>query len=732
MAMPTGLLAKHVDEADPIPERASFVGHAVAVSQAAEVSCGLSLPQIVQSLKLPEKEAGRLPLLLRVSALLHDLGKANEHFQQMVRRQRIIPQAIRHEAISYWLIRDEQLRTALGLSDDEIDLLAWAVLGHHRKYPDQVDRTGCGSHVRLFTSHPDVRRLLSIVAATVNRPAIASLPDSLSRVGHCGIDRQLRRDELDAELEVQGWPRSRKALLAGLKAMLITADVLGSIAIDDLNLLHQWTKEALSSTCQPADLKCIARLRLASYPPRAFQIAMGSSEHRLTLVRAGCGSGKTVGAYLWAAHHAIGRKLFFCYPTTGTATEGYRDYLQDPETDAGLSHSRADIDMRLLDLGDHAEPGEDPMAPLRSLCQWPRKIISCTADTVLGLVHNARVSIYAWPCIANGAFVFDEIHAYDDRLFGSLLKFLDIMRGVPCLLMTASLPNDRHEALEEIADGTEEALGSIRGPIDLEKLPRYRRDYSEDPASFTRQVLASGHKVLWVTNTVSRCLQVADVLQDLKPIVYHSRFRYVDRVARHADVISAFRSKGSALAVCTQVAEMSLDLSADLLITDLAPIPALIQRLGRLNRRSTPEVPLPPRPFIVLTEVRAAPYNEDALTEAQTWLDAFGDVPVSQRDLVESWEPKHASTPRPLESVWFDHAMDAQPRHIRQGNFSITVLLPDDVDRVRNWPNRIGEFAIPMLPSPRDWQEWPSLSYAYIPPSKAIYYDPYRGAQWQL
>src|SRR5699024_9311777 len=80
--------------------------------------------------------------------------------------------------------------------------------------------------------------------------------------------------------------------------------------------------------------------------------------------------------------------------------------------------------------------------------------------------------------------------------------------------------------------------------------------------------------------------------------LYHSRFKYVDRVQRHGDVIDAFRAPGSTLASTTQVAEMSLDLSADLLVTDLAPVPALIQRLGRLNRRARPGDP--PRSFIVL------------------------------------------------------------------------------------------------------------------------------------
>ena len=98
-------------------------------------------------------------------------------------------------------------------------------------------------------------------------------------------------------------------------------------------------------------------------------------------------------------------------------------------------------------------------------------------------------------------------------------------------------------------------------------------------------MLAARGKVLWVCNTVARVMDAATRAADLAPMLYHSRFKYEDRVARHQALINAFRAKGPALAICSQVAEMSLDLSADLLVTDLAPVPAMIQRLGRLNRR---------------------------------------------------------------------------------------------------------------------------------------------------
>ena len=49
-------------------------------------------------------------------------------------------------------------------------------------------------------------------------------------------------------------------------------------------------------------------------------------------------------------------------------------------------------------------------------------------------MQNNKRGLFAWPALAQSAFVFDEIHAYDDRLFGALLRFLRDLPGLPALL----------------------------------------------------------------------------------------------------------------------------------------------------------------------------------------------------------------------------------------------------------------------------------------------------------
>jgi CRISPR-associated endonuclease/helicase Cas3 len=457
------------------------------------------------------------------------------------------------------------------------------------------------------------------------------------------------------------------------------------------------------------------------------------------LARAGCGSGKTAAAYQWAADQHVGRQLWVTYPTTGTATEGFRDYIDGndvtgrPDVAGRLDHSRAKVDLELFGLSDGAE-GTRERDRLDALGAWGCDVVTCTVDTVLGLIQNQRKGLYAWPGLAHAAVVFDEVHAYDEQLFGALLRFLEALPGIPALLMTASLPEQRLFALRTLCQRVHGLpLREIAGPCDLEALPRYRIRAAVEAWQDVEACLQEGGKVLWVSNTVNRCVGLLDHVGSQLARVYHSRFKYVDRIRRHADVIDAFRADGPALAVTTQVAEMSLDLSADLLVTDTAPIPAMIQRLGRLNRRSTPQRPIAPRPCIVLP-FEGRPYESLAIAATRAWLERLGDGELSQRSLVDAWTQSSTTPVAPIVSAWIDGGFSTEVAALREGSPGITVVLPEDAEAVRSGDRSPIEVAIPMNPPPgpaNAWRDWPTARFYPVPPRELITYDPLRGAQWQ-
>jgi CRISPR-associated endonuclease/helicase Cas3 len=723
---------------------------------------------------------------IKVAALLHDLGKANSHFQEMVHDPlctRI--QGLRHEAVSFLIAQSPAVREWVkpALSETRsVELILWSVAGHHRKFPPVAAPEGSGASMRVFLEHRDFRRTLELGEAD---PDLRLGPPPAFEPGHGltrlrltsldGIFREFLRARREAAAVWDGLGPEERRYVAALKACLICADVAGSIGRRGEEPMTEWLALAFSRVPTAGQVDLIIAGKLGGAELREFQKVVGRRSERVVFARAGCGTGKTVAAYEWARRQWPGRRVFFCYPTTGTATEGYRDYLVGLGPVADLIHGRAEVDKDLLGLVESAvEPDMSP--PLigddeadrvaeegargrkegasedsaGALEQWSTALVSCTVDTVLGLVQNNRRGLYAWPSIAGAACVFDEIHSYDDALFDALLRFLADVPGVPCLLMTASLPDDRRRRLEEVLtagrpEGFRQPLAVVDGPADLEVVRRYRRDPGTtlgDAWGRAREVYQNGGKVLWVVNTVNTAMALAGSRDaaGLGARLYHSRFRYRDRVDRHREVIEAFRGSGAAFAITTQVAEMSLDLSADLLVTELAPIPALIQRLGRLNRRATADDRPGPQPFLVLEPESHLPYSEAQLVEARGWLAALGPGPLSQRDLTSKWEvPEYRPEPLDRQVVWLDGGFVTQPRPLRESSPGIEVILGEDAVRLERWRElppeervRPEEVRIPMPPVPRglNWRGWPQVAFCHVPPDDCITYDPRKGAEW--
>ncbi len=683
---------------------------------------------------LPATYTERLGRIVRLAALVHDLGKCSDHFQHMVRRRRSVPQLIRHEALTLFLCWPgstvgEWLRAPIPDPEDYLFALV-AAAGHHRQFPDGAiasPDSGAGTEIRLFTGHEDFVAVLRLAEAEFGLPPAPALDPEIviQATRRSRPEAALGRFEDEFERGVTAAASGRR-LLALSKAMTLSADLAGS-ALPRAGEGPSWIARELTSRADGRTLRGVVNDALGGAEARPFQATVAASRAPVTLVTAGCGTGKTLAAYLWASEVGGGRQIWFTYPTTGTATEGFRDYIADADLDGRLEHSRAAVDLELLGLdGEHPEREQ-----LRALRLWGAHVVTATVDSLLGIVQNQRRGLAAWPSLARSAVIFDEIHAYDDRLFAALGRFLEELPGIPVLLMTASLPKPRRgwlQGLVERVHGT--PMEEVRGPVELETLPRYVRSRPDDPEAEVRRCLSEGGKVLWVSNTVDRCVTVGGRSFAPAAEIYHSRFRYRDRFLRHEAVINAFRQVGPAFASTTQVAEMSLDLSADLLVTDLAPVSALIQRLGRLNRRATPDRPIPPRPFLVLP-FSGLPYGSAELSNAREWLAALPDRPLSLRDLAETWS-SDGPVPDSVHSRWLDGGFRTTCDALREAGAGLTVLLERDAADVVRRAIPAEEVALPMPPAPRglEWKTWKRVEWMPVAPESAIHYDPRRGGRW--
>jgi CRISPR-associated endonuclease/helicase Cas3 len=782
--------SRRVDEEATTSHR--LHGHLSDVIAAADLVLAASGDDQLRTLGLePEIYRDRFRRCVRLAAALHDLGKANDHFQAMLDRTRQANQGLRHEWVSLLIVMDQKLREWLlpAVEGDKIDwsISLWSITGHHPAYdrpsPPRLCPDGVGATLNVLSGRSDFRLCLDVIGQRLDlkefSDELADQPIQLVGPGNA-FKRIMRwyQDSRDIWEDLLKKDVKGRGLVAAVKGCLIAADLAGSALpreVEDPHQRMQWISRALIERKPTTEqLAAVVSARLGKNSLREFQKTVAASTDRVTFVRAGCGSGKTLAAYAWHRDQGAGRRLYICYPTTGTATEGYRDYidaelagLKDQKLVSALFHGRAEVD-RILEVerkhregvaptpGGNRNEGDDGEALQRiaALDAWATPVVACTVDTVLGLVQNNRRGLFAWPALAQSSFVFDEIHAYDDRLFGALLRFLRELPGANVLLMTASLPSARYRALKNcLGDSLTEP---IAGPKHLEELPRYQRQGPLDTRDVMEEVKAAlakdGGRVLWVCNTVDRAVAAYDraIGEGIaSTYLYHSRFKYEDRVVKHRAVIDAFQDKSGkpALAICTQVSEMSLDISATLLVTELAPVPSLIQRLGRLNRHAKT---VDPKPFIVirpvnaLGEVSALPYTPEDLLLAEQWLEQLGEDKLSQLSLSNAWESlPDAAGRRPalIESAWLDGGPTSQVLELRESSPGVTVLCQSDSEAIKKRPEEVPRYTIPMPPPPREiarrWSVATATKLRGVPivedagETALIDYCPERGAQWR-
>jgi CRISPR-associated endonuclease/helicase Cas3 len=737
-----GLLAKSLDNGK-WRDSAGLIGHTADVVNSVTAIIDVLGEALIKQFGL-NCDFNTLRSTARLAAYLHDWGKANHHFQQVVRKQRNpleSPQMFRHEVISL-LIAWEYKEWLEQCPDADFMIALAAAGGHHLKLGGKAGkqnddlgeyREGTGDdRLYLYLTPQYFRPLLKYGVKQLNLPPklpqrIKSLLKHPPNCWTISEIKQRRNQLLDEFIDWQPDP----VFLALIKAILIAGDAAGSGLPNAGKNIKQWIDQELAETLTLADLEKIIDKRRGKHDLRDFQLKLGATNSRVTLARAGCGTGKTLGAYVWAKKYAVGRKLWFCYPTTGTSTEGFIDYVHG-EVEGVLFHSRSAVDLERIQLNSIASTGEEADnggeltldengkliqsfenetdKKLDSFKAWGKKVIVCTVDTVLGLLQCNRRPMYCFPAIAQGAFVFDEVHCYDDALFGALLRFLETVKA-PILLMSASFLPWQIEAIEKAVG---EPINIIQGPQEIEVQPRYNFHYLDAPDwERVENELKNDGKVLWVCNQVNTAIDVYREAKrrKLNAVLYHSRYIYRDREKHHRAVVDGFKEDKPIIAIATQVAEMSLDLSATLLVSQIADPAGLIQRLGRLNRkycgRALDAI------FYPDPKVRF-PYSQEDLDNGKALVDTFSKD-VNQAELA-NWLENLATRGNPrLDTVLLDKKWRTYPASLRLGGHNITALLEHItalLERDKKRSHNLANYTVP-LPA-RNISKWERHKKGYL------------------
>lgn len=339
------LLAKsYPGKGDP-PAYALLTNHTRDVADAGDALLNALGREALRNAALPDSTWEQLKKSARLSFWLQDLGKANSHFHAMLEGNPEFAQILRHEAISGLIVMRSPIRDWLIESGYDLDTLhpaLWSAVGHHRKFGGK-DRAGneylkpkTASPAELYLGHPDFRAILSEMAERLgirgNLPVLPLNPKlGTGRGETCDIAAPRAIGDLIAEC--QAWAEDHgnpeyDRFIAIAKAIGIAADVCASAYARSRDAkegrpIAEFVAESLAVGLRPADLDELMwryvwdRVDEDAAPPenpdgfppgfefRLFQREIAEADRDaapqslLTLAVAGCGSGKSLAAYLW-------------------------------------------------------------------------------------------------------------------------------------------------------------------------------------------------------------------------------------------------------------------------------------------------------------------------------------------------------------------------------------------------------------------------------------------------
>lgn len=512
--------------------------------------------------------------LLFYSIFLHDLGKCSKGFQKAGAKGEI------------WGYRHEILSTAftqfLDFDEDERNLVAISILTHHR-YLDDLPVPNIQEEFVLRSYLEKVDELLEnsdyIEEVLVPKIAYWEIYVFGKTLGKFKLladwKRKIKKYDFNKILNWYdiNWKKYKNELIL-LKGLLNACDHLSSAGENSIRLLP-FIVEAVESKI-----------------PRKYWRVLQEKANQIKgnlLLRAPTGYGKTECALLWADSNThknrkgIPNRIFYILPYKASINAMYDrmlEYFKNPEV-VGILHSSSSYYLYASNL------------EYKRLSSLYQKIFTPLKVTTPFQIMKAFFGVGYFEMtlseLKNSLLIFDEIHVYEPNILGIILAMLDILKEykTKTLIMSATLPDFIEDLFAELLNPKKLELSSK----DVDNFTRHRIKIVDGDINENLQAFAEKFKnrrltpTLIACNTVDRAIEVYKQLKNLgyRVILLHSRFTYGDREELEKKLRRDMNSYD--FVVATQVVEVSLDISFRTILTEPAPIDALIQRFGRVNRQ---------------------------------------------------------------------------------------------------------------------------------------------------
>lgn len=596
------------------------------------------------------------------AAFLHDWGKAASGFQAMLKGRGRWP--YRHEVLS--LVFIDWINNIF--SEEEALAVSAAIVSHH-KDAEELDHTyNAGFDVE---DDPLIDMLDELVENNIiilhhwleQYAANWIIELEFNKLGVFGPRQIITRAEAIQKIKENGISRLRKRfraycrlvhkirdgdcpsfILPGLilRGCIIESDHVGSAHAGKIPRLDMSKECLLASAGKKED-------ELYEHQSNSY-----NTEDSAILI-APTGSGKTEAALLWATKQGLNKsipRLFYVLPYQASMNAMFDRVNSISPGKVGLLHSRSVLAMYRWLMEQDYSP-EDAMRTAR----WLRNLSKLRYQPIQIFspyqMLKAAYQIKGYEAMlvdyAGSAFIFDEIHAYEPERLALILEFLLFLRTkleANFFVMSATLPSVIQSRLKD-------TLGRpVLIQASQEIFQRFTRHQvnllegellSEDGLAKIKDFYEQGKCVLITCNTVSRAQEVynrlAGNVMAESLILVHSRFNSLDRLEKEQRVIQITglnsKKRRPVIVVSTQVVEVSLNIDLDALFSDPAPLEALLQRFGRVNRGGRTGI----APVYVFTKPDNGQgvYNANLVSGAVNVLKKYAGGNVLNEGAVQGW-----------------------------------------------------------------------------------------------
>jgi len=572
-----------------------FHFHCLDVVAVADVWLDMSqviLNQLARQAGLTNAETRRIALFY---VALHDLGKLDARFQSFVKSVRLTlqgdafdvePEPYNHGDYGYYHFSNE-----FGICE-----LMKNVAGHHGSCNEFIEPFPPDADQELIDQDKQARK--DWVSFCLDWFGLSEIPLGLSSMellaGLCSVSdwigSSITNFSTDPEIIIEAYYEDAKKRA---RIALLETGMLPSVGVHGFNDLF------------------------VGYTPRGIQTVLSKLPLKsgLTIVESDTGSGKTEFALAYASElvfAGLADGIVFGLPTQATANGlfsriGHAANKLFPGADITLAHGKK----------KYVIPDSNGFLHHSNKRAFLGAISVATVDQILIGTLPVKHNFVRSFGVRKSVLILDEVHSFDEYMSGLVTQILKGQHAVfgSVIFLSATLPIDRRDRFLSVYGGatfdTSYPIVSWSGvdgttktfTIEIENEKTKSKFVYSDvwcseallPNDSQLQTLANwardGAMVCVICNTVADAQLIYDGLNEIKQgfvlDLFHARYTTYDRRTREDEVLANYGKKAKRegrILVATQVVEQSLDLDFDVMVSQLAPIEFIMQRMGRLWR----------------------------------------------------------------------------------------------------------------------------------------------------